>query len=218
MQRVIGYGARRIVVPGNFPIGCFPSYLTLFQTTDSAAYDELHCLKELNNLAIYHNQHLQQTLEELKMEYPDVVIVYGDYFSAYMWILQNVHSLGEFFVSCILKSELQENYPEVSEVPLLFVYVHKQVLMPQRRKKPAAGSVESMISVLQGFVELQACQSVQIPLNALAGMASIRPTRPMASWHLGSSRTSSRSFSVVILEHFKRMIYLFFTSKLVNLL
>ncbi|XP_031259323.1 acetylajmalan esterase-like [Pistacia vera] len=94
VTRVIGYGARRIVVPGNFPIGCLPSYLTLFQTTDTAAYDEFHCVKELNNLAIYHNQHLQQALEELTKEHPNVAIVYGDYYNAYMWILQNVHSLG----------------------------------------------------------------------------------------------------------------------------
>ncbi|KAL6323991.1 hypothetical protein AAG906_006262 [Vitis piasezkii] len=39
-KKVIDYGAQRVVVPGNFPIGCFPIYLTGFQTNDSAAYDE----------------------------------------------------------------------------------------------------------------------------------------------------------------------------------
>ncbi|XP_031259343.1 GDSL esterase/lipase At5g03980-like [Pistacia vera] len=94
IKRIIGYGARRIVAPGHFPIGCLPIYLTQFQTNDSSAYDEFHCLKELNNLAIYHNQHLQQALIELIKEHPNVTIAYGDYYKAYMWTLQNAHSLG----------------------------------------------------------------------------------------------------------------------------
>ncbi|RVW53184.1 GDSL esterase/lipase [Vitis vinifera] len=40
VKKVIDYGAQRVVVPRNFPIGCFPIYLTGFQTNDSAAYDE----------------------------------------------------------------------------------------------------------------------------------------------------------------------------------
>ncbi|XP_044466423.1 acetylajmalan esterase-like [Mangifera indica] len=94
VRRVVGYGGRRIVVPGHSPIGCSPMYLTAFKANDSAAYDEFHCLKEYNNLASYHNQLLQEALEELRREHPNVAIVYGDFYSAYMWILQNAHSLG----------------------------------------------------------------------------------------------------------------------------
>ncbi|KAK7841492.1 gdsl esterase/lipase [Quercus suber] len=52
VTRVIGYGAVRVVVPGHFPIGCSPIYLTKFHSKNSAHYDELHCLKGLNNLSI----------------------------------------------------------------------------------------------------------------------------------------------------------------------
>lgn len=42
--RVIDYGAVRVVVPGNIPIGCSPVlYLTAFQSNASAAYDEDNC-------------------------------------------------------------------------------------------------------------------------------------------------------------------------------
>ncbi|XP_011036871.1 PREDICTED: GDSL esterase/lipase At5g03980-like [Populus euphratica] len=94
VEKVIGYGARRVVVPGNFPIGCFPVYLSQFEPNDADAYDEFHCLKELNSFASYHNELLKQTVDELKKNYPDVIIVYGDYYKAFMSIYQNAQSLG----------------------------------------------------------------------------------------------------------------------------
>ncbi|TYI45032.1 hypothetical protein E1A91_D13G007300v1 [Gossypium mustelinum] len=93
-KRVIGYGATRLVVPGNFPIGCFPVNLTKYQTNDSTAYDELHCLKELNNFSIYHNYLLQQAIAELKEEHPDETVVYGDYYNAFLWLLSKADLLG----------------------------------------------------------------------------------------------------------------------------
>ncbi|KAK6803429.1 hypothetical protein RDI58_001213 [Solanum bulbocastanum] len=79
IKRVIGFGATRIVVPGNFPKGCGPAFLTQFMTNDSSAYDEYHCLKHLNNLAIFYNNHLQQAIDAMKKEYTNITIVYGDY-------------------------------------------------------------------------------------------------------------------------------------------
>ncbi|KAM3378160.1 hypothetical protein P3S68_010573 [Capsicum galapagoense] len=66
----IGSGDTRIVVPGNFPIGCLPLILTNFRTYNSTAYDEYHCLKDWN-------------------------IIYGDYYNAYLWLLQNAVTLGK---------------------------------------------------------------------------------------------------------------------------
>ncbi|KAG6775049.1 hypothetical protein POTOM_018475 [Populus tomentosa] len=94
VAKAIGHGARRVVVPGNFPIGCFPLYLSQSQPNDAAAYDEFHCLKGLNSIASYHNELLKQTVEGLKTNYPDVIIVYGDYYKAFMSIYQNAQSLG----------------------------------------------------------------------------------------------------------------------------
>ncbi|PHT40055.1 hypothetical protein CQW23_18909 [Capsicum baccatum] len=93
VKRVIGFGATRILVPGNFPKGCGPSFLVQFMTNNSAAYDEYHCLKDLNNLAIFYNDHLQQAIDEMKKEYPNITLIYGDYYNAYIWLLQNAVSL-----------------------------------------------------------------------------------------------------------------------------
>ncbi|KAM3378163.1 hypothetical protein P3S68_010576 [Capsicum galapagoense] len=94
VKRAIGFGATRIIVPGNFPIGCVPIFLTQFRTDNSTAYDEYHCLKNLNNFAIFYNHYLQQAIDELKKEYPNITLVYGDYYNAYMWLLKNVVRLG----------------------------------------------------------------------------------------------------------------------------
>ncbi|KAG8639441.1 GDSL esterase/lipase At5g03980 [Manihot esculenta] len=94
VARVIGFGATRVVVPGNFPIGCLPIFLTGFHTNDSNAYDELHCLKGLNNFVIYHNELLQRGIIALQEEHPHVTIVYGDYYNAYKWVLQKAALLG----------------------------------------------------------------------------------------------------------------------------
>ncbi|KAK7827580.1 gdsl esterase/lipase [Quercus suber] len=94
VTRVIGFGAARVVVPGNFPIGCVPIYLTLFHSNKSADYDEFHCLKGLNSLSIYHNDLLKKVIGELKKENPNVVIVYGDYYNAFLSVYQNAPHLG----------------------------------------------------------------------------------------------------------------------------
>ncbi|OAY31760.1 acetylajmalan esterase [Manihot esculenta] len=94
IKRVISFGATRVIVPGNFPIGCIPIYLTGFHSNDSDAYDEFHCLKGLNNFSMYHNEQLQQAIQELQQEHPHVIIVYGDYYNAYKWVLQKASLLG----------------------------------------------------------------------------------------------------------------------------
>ncbi|KAG8644162.1 GDSL esterase/lipase At5g03980 isoform X2 [Manihot esculenta] len=92
--RVIDYGATRIVVPGNLPMGCLPAFLTEFDTNDSNAYDEFHCLKEVNSLSMNFNGHLQKAIEKIEKEHPNVTIIYGDFYNAYKWILQNAQLLG----------------------------------------------------------------------------------------------------------------------------
>ncbi|KAG2695648.1 hypothetical protein I3760_07G022100 [Carya illinoinensis] len=103
VKRVIGYGAVRVVVPGNFPIGCFPIYLTAFQTNNAAAYDEFHCLKWLNSFSTYHNDQLKQAIEDLRKANPNVIIVYGDYYNAFQWVYQNAPLL-RFDVASVQKS------------------------------------------------------------------------------------------------------------------
>ncbi|CAI0404999.1 unnamed protein product [Linum tenue] len=94
VTRVITYGARRIVVPGNFPFGCLPIYLAKFKTNTALAYDEFSCLKKLNSLSILHNEHLKQAIQLMKKDNPNVTIIYGDYYKAYQWILNHSTSLA----------------------------------------------------------------------------------------------------------------------------
>nr|GLL17563.1 acetylajmalan esterase-like isoform X1 [Ipomoea trifida] len=106
VKKVISYGATRIIVPGNFPIGCIPMYLTGFQTNESsAAYDEHHCLRDLNNLSIYHNDLLKQAIQDLQKQHDPhhVTIIYGDYYNAYLSLLQYSAIFG-FDESSIQKS------------------------------------------------------------------------------------------------------------------
>ncbi|KAA8536827.1 hypothetical protein F0562_029305 [Nyssa sinensis] len=79
---------------GNFSIGCLPIYLTGFKTNDSTTYDEYHCLKGLNELSMYHNDHVQKVIKDLKKEYPNTIIVYGDYYNAFQWLFHNAPRLG----------------------------------------------------------------------------------------------------------------------------
>ncbi|KAF3562829.1 hypothetical protein DY000_02019835 [Brassica cretica] len=85
---VIRAGAVNVVVPGNFPVGCFPIYLTSFPVNDPKAYDDKGCLIHLNEFAVDHNSQLQEAITSLQKEFPGVVIVYGDYYSAFQYVLR----------------------------------------------------------------------------------------------------------------------------------
>ncbi|KAI3840441.1 hypothetical protein MKW92_020102 [Papaver armeniacum] len=71
---VIKAGARHIVVPGNFPVGCIPIYLTSFHSQNRRAYDDMGCL-----------------------------VVYGDYYNAFQSVLRRSRSLG-FDQSSVLRA------------------------------------------------------------------------------------------------------------------
>lgn len=103
VRRVINLGAVQVVVPGNFPIGCVPVFLTAFQTTNATAYDKHQCLKDLNDFAIFHNQYLQQAISILKKENPNTRVLYADYYNAFLWLLENSSYLG-FDLTSTLKA------------------------------------------------------------------------------------------------------------------
>ncbi|XP_074332409.1 GDSL esterase/lipase At5g03980-like isoform X2 [Apium graveolens] len=91
--RLINRGARKLMVPGNFPVGCLPIYLTLFQTKNST-FDENGCLKEYNELSMYHNMKLKEALDNLQEEAAYTTIIYGDYYNAYEWVYKHAANLG----------------------------------------------------------------------------------------------------------------------------
>ncbi|CAO2831620.1 unnamed protein product [Amaranthus hypochondriacus] len=94
VSELISLGATRVVVPGNFAIGCIPVYLTGFETSDSMMYDNMKCLQNLNEFAMFQNSRLQQALAKLQRHNPNVTIVYADYFNAMRDLLQDAPSHG----------------------------------------------------------------------------------------------------------------------------
>uniref|UniRef100_A0A0E0MFU2 Esterase n=1 Tax=Oryza punctata TaxID=4537 RepID=A0A0E0MFU2_ORYPU len=91
---VIELGATKIIIPGNFPIGCSPSYLSLFSTAISGDYDDRGCLKSYNTFAMYHNDQLRAAIDDLRKVNSHVSIVYADYYGAFMHLIQKAYLLG----------------------------------------------------------------------------------------------------------------------------
>lgn len=96
-QKVISVGAMRIIVPGQFPLGCFPVYLTKLQSNSTTAYDKHQCLKAMNDLAAAHNKYLQHAINTLQKRNPNTKIVYCDYYNAFRWLLTNAPYIGMLF-------------------------------------------------------------------------------------------------------------------------
>ncbi|XP_017257095.2 acetylajmalan esterase [Daucus carota subsp. sativus] len=94
VRNVISAGAERIIVPGQYPLGCFPIYLTAFPSNSSTAYDKHKCLTSLNDLAEAHNNYLQHAISTLQTRKPHTKIVYGDYYNAFEWLLNNAPHIG----------------------------------------------------------------------------------------------------------------------------
>ncbi|KAG8371467.1 hypothetical protein BUALT_Bualt13G0090600 [Buddleja alternifolia] len=93
-REIIQAGALQIVVPGNFPIGCFPFGLSALASNDSTSYDEFGCIRSLNNLVLNQNNNLKLAISSLRREFPDVVIIYSDYYNAFLSVLRGAPILG----------------------------------------------------------------------------------------------------------------------------
>ena len=81
-QELIDLGARTLMVPGNFPLGCSASHLTTYETTDKNQYDSFGCLKWLNEFSEFYNQKLQHEIHRLRVIHPHANIIYADYYNA----------------------------------------------------------------------------------------------------------------------------------------
>lgn len=113
---MIALGAVDIVVPGVLPIGCFPLYLTLFQSSNTGNYDQNGCLKNFNSLSAYHNSLLTQKISELRTKYPGARIMYADFYNQVLQMVQSPQSFGQFFFNLF-----------VSFLPHLFL-----IFLPQK--------------------------------------------------------------------------------------
>ncbi|KAF8028688.1 hypothetical protein BT93_E1364 [Corymbia citriodora subsp. variegata] len=95
ITELIDLGAVTILVPGNFPIGCLPVYLTEFQVSDKEEYDpSTGCLNWLNEFSQYHNKHLQRKLDHLRELHPQANIIYVDYYHDALRFYQSPDEFG----------------------------------------------------------------------------------------------------------------------------
>ncbi|KAG8385465.1 hypothetical protein BUALT_Bualt03G0048100 [Buddleja alternifolia] len=78
-QELIKLGAETMVVPGNFPIGCLPVYLTQYMTSNGKDYNsKTGCLNWLNKISEYYNELLRKELSRIRELHPNVTIIYAD--------------------------------------------------------------------------------------------------------------------------------------------
>ena len=98
-QELIDLGARTLMVPGNFPLGCNAVYLTTYETTDKTQYDSGGCLKWLNEFAEFYNQELQYEIQRLRGIYPHTTIIYADYYNALLPLYHNPTKFGNSTLS-----------------------------------------------------------------------------------------------------------------------
>ncbi|KAK6928864.1 GDSL lipase/esterase, partial [Dillenia turbinata] len=94
VKEVIRQGAVRIIVSGLFPMGCVPFYNRNATYVIKEPKDEFQCLKPYNDLASNYNKNLQEALSLLGKEFPNAVILYADYYNAFMSLLRRAQSLG----------------------------------------------------------------------------------------------------------------------------
>ncbi|PKU82091.1 GDSL esterase/lipase [Dendrobium catenatum] len=90
---LIDMGAKTLLVPGNFPIGCIAAFLTYYENSKVEDYNtSTGCINWLNEFSEYHNNILKQELNRLRYIHPHTTIIYADYFNAVMNILSPANS------------------------------------------------------------------------------------------------------------------------------
>lgn len=94
IKDVIQLGATRFLVPGIYPLGCLPLYLTSFPDNNTGAYDQMGCLRNYNEFASYHNRYVSRAIANLQREFPNVSIVYGDFYGSLLTVMRSASSFG----------------------------------------------------------------------------------------------------------------------------
>ncbi|EES02259.1 hypothetical protein BDA96_03G021300 [Sorghum bicolor] len=94
VEKLIAEGAVELVVPGVLPIGCFPVYLSIFRKQADGYGGRSGCIRDLNTLSWVHNAALRRKVEELRGRYPDVRIVYADYYTPAIQFVLHAEKYG----------------------------------------------------------------------------------------------------------------------------
>lgn len=99
LQSLLKKGAKYVVVQGLPPSGCLALSMSLAPVDDR---DDIGCVRSLNNQTYIHNIALQASLQSLRGQFPQAVIIYADYWNAYRTVMKNLSKYGfrERFKAC----------------------------------------------------------------------------------------------------------------------
>ncbi|KAJ8752050.1 hypothetical protein K2173_001077 [Erythroxylum novogranatense] len=91
LEAILKKGAKYVVVQGLPTSGCLPLALTLTPEDDR---DNLGCVKSVNNQTHIHNTIYQAKLQALRRQFPEALITYVDYWTAYHTVMENPGRYG----------------------------------------------------------------------------------------------------------------------------
>ncbi|CAO2161625.1 unnamed protein product [Urochloa humidicola] len=96
IERLIKHGVTSLVVTGMPPLGCTPPVLIRFDAnSEQARYNpRTGCLDEINEIAIHHNSLLVESLDKIQAMHPEVEIIYADFFSPVMEMVESPKKFG----------------------------------------------------------------------------------------------------------------------------
>ncbi|KAK3043324.1 hypothetical protein RJ639_002567 [Escallonia herrerae] len=99
LEALLTKGAKYVVVQGLPTTGCLTLSMALAPEDDR---DDMGCVKTVNSQSYTHNTIFQSKLQQLRKQFPNAVIVYADYWSAYRTIVKNTSKYGfkELFKVC----------------------------------------------------------------------------------------------------------------------
>ncbi|XP_048542373.1 GDSL esterase/lipase At5g45910-like [Triticum urartu] len=106
VEKLMTLGAVDIVVSNIALMGCFPFYLSMFESSNKSDYDKYGCLRNHNALFKRHNSFLQSSLPKLQKKHPHARIMYADLASHIYQIVQDPRKFGfeTAFMSCCGKA------------------------------------------------------------------------------------------------------------------
>ncbi|KAK6148163.1 hypothetical protein DH2020_019075 [Rehmannia glutinosa] len=91
LQALLKKGAKYVVVQGLPPTGCLTLSMYLAPTDDR---DNVGCVGSANKQSDTHNTILKAKLNLFRKQFPQSVIVYADYYNAYLTVIKNAKKYG----------------------------------------------------------------------------------------------------------------------------
>lgn len=86
LEEILNSGVKKMVVQGQFPMGCLSIYLKVLGNTQ---HDEHGCVAAVTSLSDKHNQLLKEVIANAAKNHLDAEIIYFDTSAAYLHILDN---------------------------------------------------------------------------------------------------------------------------------